>query len=137
MVPCSGKSSGSLKTSSTRKVWVSCSTGGRKAHSITGLKAAEQILRKTPNHADTQAMKALIISHQGHTEEAFTLAKSALNNNMKSHICWHVYGLLYRAEKNYEESIKAYKFALRLEPDSAPIQRDLAHLQIQMRDYEG
>jgi peptide alpha-N-acetyltransferase len=56
---------------------------------------------------------------------------------MKSHVCWHVYGLLYRAEKNYEESIKAYKFALRLEPDSAPIQRDLAHLQIQMRDYEG
>ncbi|OCT52296.1 N-terminal acetyltransferase A complex subunit nat1 [Cladophialophora carrionii] len=102
-----------------------------------GLKAAEQILRKTPNHADTQAMKALIISHQGHTEEAFALAKTALNNNMKSHVCWHAYGLLYRAEKNYEESIKAYKFALRLEPDSAPIQRDLAHLQIQMRDYEG
>ncbi|KAJ9602074.1 hypothetical protein H2200_013434 [Cladophialophora chaetospira] len=102
-----------------------------------GLKSAEQILRKSPNHADTQAMKALIISHQGHTEEAFALAKTALNNNMKSHVCWHVYGLLYRAEKNYEESIKAYKFALRLEPDSAPIQRDLAHLQIQMRDYDG
>ena len=82
-------------------------------------------------------MKALIISHQGHKEEAFALAKTALNNNMKSHVCWHVYGLLYRAEKNYEESIKAYKFALRLEPESAPIQRDLAHLQIQMRDYEG
>ncbi|RVX73101.1 hypothetical protein B0A52_02227 [Exophiala mesophila] len=102
-----------------------------------GLKAAEQILRKHPNHADTQAMKALIINSQGHTEEAFALAKIALNNNMKSHVCWHVYGLLYRAEKNFEEAIKAYKFALRLEPDSAPIQRDLAHLQIQMRDYEG
>ncbi len=82
-------------------------------------------------------MKALIISHQGHSEEAFALAKSALKINMKSHVCWHVYGLLYRADKNYEESIKAYKFALRLEPDSAPIQRDLAHLQIQMRDFEG
>jgi len=102
-----------------------------------GLKAAEQILRKNPNHADTQAMKALIIGTQGHTEEAFALAKSALNNNMKSHVCWHVYGLLYRSEKNFEESIKAYKFALRLEPESVPIQRDLAHLQIQMRDYEG
>ncbi|KIW99661.1 uncharacterized protein Z518_11074 [Rhinocladiella mackenziei CBS 650.93] len=102
-----------------------------------GLKAAEQILRKTPNHADTQAMKALILGHQGHTDEAFALAKTALNNNMKSHVCWHVYGLLYRLDKNYEEAIKAYKFALRLEPDSAPIQRDLAHLQIQMRDYDG
>jgi len=82
-------------------------------------------------------MKALIIGTQGQTEEAFALAKTALNNNFKSHVCWHVYGLLYRAEKNFEESIKAYKFALRLEPDSVPIQRDLAHLQIQMRDYEG
>ena len=82
-------------------------------------------------------MKALIIGTQGQTQDAFALAKSALNNNMKSHVCWHVYGLLYRAEKNFDESIKAYKFALRLEPESVPIQRDLAHLQIQMRDYQG
>lgn len=104
---------------------------------IKGLKAAEQILKKNPNHADTQAMKALIMGSQGHTQDAFALAKVALNNNMKSHVCWHVYGLLYRSEKNFDESIKAYKFALRLEPESVPIQRDLAHLQIQMRDYQG
>jgi N-alpha-acetyltransferase 15/16, NatA auxiliary subunit len=56
---------------------------------------------------------------------------------MKSHICWHVYGLLYRSARNLEEAIKAYKFALRLEPDSAQILRDLAYLQIQTRDYQG
>lgn len=56
---------------------------------------------------------------------------------MKSHICWHVYGLLYRAVKNVEEAVKAYKFALRLEPDSQQILRDLAYLQIQIRDYQG
>ncbi|THC98951.1 hypothetical protein EYZ11_001588 [Aspergillus tanneri] len=82
-------------------------------------------------------MKALIMSNQGQQEEAFALAKVALKNDMKSHICWHVYGLLYRAEKNYEEAIKAYRFALRIEPDSQPIQRDLALLQMQMRDYQG
>lgn len=98
---------------------------------------AEQVLKKNPNHADTQAMKALIMNSQGHTAEAFDLAKLALKNNMKSHVCWHVYGLLWRAEKNTEEAIKAYKFALRLEPESQPIARDLAHLQIQVRDYEG
>lgn len=126
-----------MKINNIKKVAFPCPALREAAHRVLGLKAAEQILRKSPNHADTQAMKALIISHQGHTEEAFALAKSALNNNMKSHVCWHVYGLLYRGEKNYEEAIKAYKFALRLEPDSAPIQRDLAHLQVQMRDYEG
>lgn len=56
---------------------------------------------------------------------------------MKSHICWHVYGLIYRSDRNLEEAIKAYKNALRLEPDSAQIQRDLAYLQVQMRDYQG
>lgn len=56
---------------------------------------------------------------------------------MKSHVCWHVYGLLWRAAKNFEEAIKAYKFALKLEPESQQIQRDLALLQMQMRDYSG
>lgn len=102
-----------------------------------GLKAAEQILRKVPNHGDTQAMKALILNSQGQSEEAFALAKIALKNDMKSHVCWHVYGLLYRSQKNYEEAIKAYKFALRIEPDSQNILRDLALLQAQMRDYQG
>lgn len=77
------------------------------------------------------------MNSQGKTDEAFALAKVALQCDMKSHVCWHVYGLLYRAIKNFEEAIKAYKFALRLEPDSQQIQRDLALLQIQMRDYQG
>ncbi|KAI8962934.1 N-terminal acetyltransferase A, auxiliary subunit [Daldinia sp. FL1419] len=102
-----------------------------------GLKAAEQILKKNPKHGDTMAMKALIINQQGKTEEAFALGKEALTADMKSHICWHVYGLLYRHQKNFEEAIKAYKFALKLEPESHQIQRDLAFLQIQMRDYQG
>ncbi|CAD6506337.1 BgTH12-07263 [Blumeria graminis f. sp. triticale] len=102
-----------------------------------GIKAADQILRRNPKHGDTLAMKALILNSQGKTEEAFALAKVALQCDMKSHVCWHVYGLLYRAAKNFEEAIKAYKFALRLEPESQQIQRDLALLQIQMRDYQG
>lgn len=82
-------------------------------------------------------MKALIMNSQGKTDEAFALAKVALQCDMKSHVCWHVYGLLYRAVKNFEEAIKAYKFALRLEPESPQIARDLALLQVQMRDYQG
>ena len=103
----------------------------------SGLKAADQILRKSPDHGDTIAMKALIINSQGNTEEAFALAKVALKHAMKSHVCWHVYGLLYRSSKNFEEAIKAYKFALKLEPESQQIQKDLALLQMQMRDYQG
>ncbi|KAK4227430.1 NMDA receptor-regulated protein 1-domain-containing protein [Podospora fimiseda] len=102
-----------------------------------GLKAAEQILKKHPKHGDTMSMKALIMNAQGKTEEAFALAKEALKVDMRSHICWHVYGILYRTNKNFDEAIKAYKFALKLEPESHQIQRDLAILQVQMRDYPG
>jgi N-alpha-acetyltransferase 15/16, NatA auxiliary subunit len=127
-----------MRTSSTKKVSRRhvCSWN-LPADVHAGLKAVEAILKKNPNHGDTQAMKALIFNSQGHTDDAFGLAKVALTNDMKSHVCWHVYGLLYRSVKNFEESIKAYKFALKLEPDSQQIQRDLALLQIQMRDYPG
>ncbi|KAK3046411.1 hypothetical protein LTR09_012103 [Extremus antarcticus] len=102
-----------------------------------GLKNAEMILKKHPKHGDTQAMKALILSNQGKHDEAFTLCKVALANSMKSNVCWHVYGLLWRQIKNYPEAMKAYKMALNLDPDSVQIQRDLAHLQVQTRDYTG
>ncbi|PHH76004.1 hypothetical protein CDD82_4189 [Ophiocordyceps australis] len=102
-----------------------------------GIKTADTILKKHPKHGDTMAMKALILNGQGKTDEAFALAKEALTIDMKSHVCWHVYGLLYRANKNFEEALKAYKFALKLEPESIQIQRDLAILQAQMRDYQG
>jgi N-alpha-acetyltransferase 15/16, NatA auxiliary subunit len=102
-----------------------------------GLRAAETILKKHPNHGDTQAMKALILSNQGKTEEAFALCKTALTNAMQSNVCWHVYGLLFRQVKNYPQAMMAYKKALGLDKDSTQIQRDLAHLQVQVRDYTG
>lgn len=82
-------------------------------------------------------MKALLINSLGQQDEAFTLAKEALKNGMKSHTCWHVYGLLWRAVRNTEEAVKAYRFALRLDPENVTIQRDLALMQVQMRDFQG
>ena len=55
----------------------------------------------------------------------------------RSHVCWHVYGLLHRADRNYLEAIKAYKQALRIDQDNLQILRDLSLLQIQMRDLAG
>lgn len=57
--------------------------------------------------------------------------------NHRSHVCWHVYGLLHRSSQNYTEAIKAYKQALRIDETNLQILRDLGLLQIQMRDLEG
>ena len=55
----------------------------------------------------------------------------------RSHVCWHVFGLLYRSERDYNEAIKAYKQALKIDPENLQILRDLSMLQIQMRDLMG
>jgi tetratricopeptide (TPR) repeat protein len=52
-------------------------------------------------------------------------------------IGWHVYGLLQRSDKKYDEAIKCYRNALKLDKDNLQILRDLSLLQIQMRDLEG
>ena len=57
-----------------------------------GIKAADQILKKHPEHGETLAMKGLILNCQDHKEEAFELSRKALKLDMKSHVCWHVYG---------------------------------------------
>lgn len=50
---------------------------------------------------------------------------------------WHVYGLLYRSDKNYEEATKCYRFAIKYDNENIHVLRDYAFLQIQTRDYEG
>jgi len=70
---------------------------------------------------------------------------------------WHVYGLLQRSDKKYEEAIKCYRNALKWDKvieqfvylehtyilpfiftqENIQILRDLSLLQVQMRDLEG
>merc|ERR1712038_464875 len=70
-------------------------------------------------------------------DEAIDIVKLGLRNDMRSHVCWHVYGLIHRANRQYNEAIKAYKQALRIDTHNLQILRDLSLLQIQMRDLAG
>jgi len=102
-----------------------------------GLKTTEQILKKNPEHGETLALKGLFLCNLGRKEEGYAEVKHGIKNNIKSYICWHVFGLVHRLDKNYEEAIKCYTNALRIDKDNLQIVRDLANLQIQMRNYEG
>jgi N-alpha-acetyltransferase 15/16, NatA auxiliary subunit len=101
------------------------------------VKTADQILKKFPEHGETLAMKGLTISQLDRKVEAYELVRKGLKKDFGSHICWHVYGLLYRSDHDYYEAAKAYLQALRRDPNNQQIIRDLALLQIQIRDYEG
>lgn len=63
--------------------------------------------------------------------------RAGLKNHMLSHVCWHVYGLLYRSDRDYKEAIKCYKQALKRDKDNTQILRDLSLLQIQIRELAG
>lgn len=105
-----------------------------------GLKHAKTILSNSAckDHGETLSMKGLILSAMNKKEEALELAKQGLKNDFKSGTCWHVYGLILRAEKKYDDAIKAYSNALKWENGrNQLILKDLSHLQIQMRDLDG
>ncbi|KAJ8969388.1 hypothetical protein NQ314_001787 [Rhamnusium bicolor] len=104
-----------------------------------GLKFAKQILSnpKYTEHGETLAMKGLTLNCLGRKDEAYEYVRRGLRNDLRSHVCWHVYGLLQRSDKKYDEAIKCYRNALKWERDNIQILRDLSLLQIQMRDLEG
>ncbi|KAL3511819.1 hypothetical protein ACH5RR_024536 [Cinchona calisaya] len=102
-----------------------------------GLKAADTILKKFPNHGETLSMKGLTLNCLDRKSEAYELVRRGLKNDLKSHVCWHVYGLLYRSDREYREAIKCYRNALKIDPDNIEILRDLSLLQAQMRDLDG
>ncbi|KAI8986666.1 NMDA receptor-regulated protein 1a [Trametes punicea] len=102
-----------------------------------GLKAADTILKKFPNHGETLCMKGLILTHMGRREEGLELVKQGVRLDLTSHICWHVFGLIQKGQKNYEEALKSYTQALRFDKDNMNILRDAAHLQTQLRHYDA
>ena len=84
-------------------------------------------------------MKGLVLNCTGpeKKEEAYALVKAGLRNDMRSHVCWHVHGLLHRSDKEYGKAIKAYKQALKIDEKNMQILKDISLLQIHMRDLPG
>ncbi|KAJ8597054.1 N-terminal acetyltransferase A, auxiliary subunit [Rhizopogon salebrosus TDB-379] len=102
-----------------------------------GRKTADQILKKYPDHGETLCMKGLILVHLGSRDEGITLVKEGMRKDLNSHICWHVWALIQKSERKYEEALKSYMQALKHDKDNFNILRDTALLQTQTRQFEG
>jgi tetratricopeptide (TPR) repeat protein len=101
-----------------------------------GLKAADQILKRV-EHGETLALKGLFCHCLNRQEEGLALIKRALRLSISSHICWHVFGLVHRADKNYLEAVRSYAQALKCDPENIQILRDFCTLHIQMRNLKA
>lgn len=84
---------------------------------------------------ETLAMRGLFLANLGRREEGYETVRQAIKIDLKSHVCWHVFGILYRSDKNYDEALKCYRSALRFDKDNFQILRDLAVLQMHLRQY--
>ena len=82
-------------------------------------------------------MKGLLLNCSGKKEEADEFVRKGLMKDLTSAVCWHVYGLVQRSNRKYEEAIKAYRNALKWDKSNLQIYRDLSMAQLQLREIEG
>lgn len=81
-------------------------------------------------------MKGLILASLDRRNEGLEMAKQGLRYDLTSFISWHALGILNRIVKNYNESIKCYAQALKIEGGSnVNLVRESAYLYMQLRDW--
>ncbi|WWC63187.1 uncharacterized protein I303_105787 [Kwoniella dejecticola CBS 10117] len=111
-----------------------------------GIKAADTILKKFPNHGETLALKALTlhsslpepltVSAVPKKEEAEAMARLAIKKDITSHITWHVLGILAKSRKDWDEASRAFAMARKQDPDNIPLIRDSIALLTHTRQYD-
>ncbi|CCU98899.1 unnamed protein product [Malassezia sympodialis ATCC 42132] len=99
------------------------------------LKTADAILSKVPEHGETLAIKGLVLFTLQQRDEGLKLAKLGVRHDLTSFICWHALGIVYRMDRNYEESLKCYAQALRIEGGNLNLVRESGFMQLQLRNY--
>lgn len=65
---------------------------------------------------ESLAMKGLFLACTDHKPQGYELIQRAITKDEGSHIVWHVYALVLRADKNFEEALKCYRKATTIEP---------------------
>jgi len=106
-----------------------------------GIELADAIAQKYPMHGETLAMKGLIVRSMDDGEEvnveAHALVEKGISCHPRSHVCWHVLGLVHRQERNHAESARCYANALKLDPENGLIMKDLSFVYLQTRNIQA
>jgi len=71
------------------------------------------VLEIHPDHPESISFKALILNSEKRKAEAYELIKKALFKNLANFTCWHVYGIINKQNRQYQEARKAYLNALK------------------------
>lgn len=66
--------------------------------------------------------------HLGEREAGINLIKDGMRKDLQSHICWHVWALIQKGEHNYEEALKSYTMALKIDKVRALTPSSMHHI---------
>ncbi|CAD8181959.1 unnamed protein product [Paramecium octaurelia] len=102
-----------------------------------GLRNTEKLLEQVPDNWEVVSLKAIFMYYNDEQQKGLELAKQAVFKNLGSDFCWHIYGLIYKAQKNYIEAVKCFLQAIKKGEENIQLERDTANLQIHTRDFEG
>lgn len=103
------------------------------------LKVADALLLKYPNHGEVLSFRALILTNTdpNKRDEIMQFAREGLRHDLKSYLCWHVLGVVYKQRKMFKDSVKCFITALRLDPRNDRLVRDICSLHIELGDYSN
>ncbi|BGP42870.1 hypothetical protein JCM10449v2_006882 [Rhodotorula kratochvilovae] len=105
-------------------------------HFKDGLETVQQVLDKHPNHGESLVMKGIFLCSLDRKPEGYDCVRRGVKNDPGSHIVWHVYALVLRADKNFGEALKCYKKAVEIEKDSLNLLNDMAPIAVHLRKYD-
>ncbi|CAK7898868.1 N-terminal acetyltransferase A complex subunit Nat1p [[Candida] anglica] len=101
------------------------------------LKLVEQTLKKSPNHAESLALKGCINHFVSTKAEADLYVRKGLARAPGNHLVNHLAGIYFRNVEDYAEAAKWYKAAIDNGSQNKQILRDLATMQVHNRDYKN
>lgn len=91
----------------------------------------QELVASHPDHAEALAFKALILMGLKKKDESLELMKEILKkdkSNFKNFTVWHVYGIIYRQNKQYKEARMSFAQALKIDDTNQNVLRDLANI---------
>ncbi|EEB07811.1 NatA N-acetyltransferase complex subunit [Schizosaccharomyces japonicus yFS275] len=102
-----------------------------------GLKSIDTVLERSPEHGESLALKGLLLHSLQQKEEGYKFVHLGLRHDISSSVCWHMYGLICKADKDYVQALKCYINASKLDRANPNLQRDIALLQSQLRSFKA
>ncbi|KAJ3425517.1 n(alpha)-acetyltransferase 15/16 isoform a [Anaeramoeba flamelloides] len=101
------------------------------------LNTIKDVLKKKPDHADSNSLKGILLLELGNQEEALKFCKKGLAKGITRSFPWQAFGIYNKKIHNFVEACKCYKRASNNDKENLGLFLELATFQFITRDFAG